>query len=424
MFAKVAVLLVFGVALAAARLSSQAEHVEQLVRSGVIDSRISNDILEDAHLDVPDLVRKYKYPFEVYNVETPDGYILELHRIPHGLDNHTSSGTRPVVFLMHGLLSSSADWVLMGPGCGLAYILAEEGYDVWMGNARGNYYSRRHRRLRPDALLSTKFWDFSWDEIGDIDLPTMIDFALEKTNKKRLHYIGHSQGTTAFWVMASLNPKYNDKIISMHALAPVAYMAHNKNLLLKVMAHYSRDISGLLKLIGVGEFMPNNQIMTWAGQKFCMDEVNIQAVCSSIMFLVGGWNSVQHNSTMLPVKLGHTPAGASVKQLVHYGQSISDRGFRRYNHGRLTNLRKYGRMSPPRYDLSKITAPVFLHYSDSDPLAEVPDVMRLFRELGRPAGLFRIRDTKFSHLDFMWAIEARPLLYDRVINLIKATNDV
>lgn len=123
---------------------------------------------------------------------------------------------------------------------------------------------------------------------------------------------------------------------------------------------------------------------------------------------------------MLPVKLGHTPAGASVRQFVHYGQSINDRRFRRYDHVWVTNRRTYGSRNPPNYNLARVTAPVFLHYSDGDPLAHVNDVFRLFNELGRPIGLFRIPQATFSHLDFVWGIDAKTLIYDRVINLIKA----
>ena len=38
-----------------------------------------------------------------------------------------------------------------------AYILADIGYDVWLGNARGNTYSRSHVSLASD---DPKFWDF------------------------------------------------------------------------------------------------------------------------------------------------------------------------------------------------------------------------------------------------------------------------
>lgn len=127
---------------------------------------------------------------------------------------------------MHGLLDSSSAWVLMGAENGLAYLLADAGYDVWMGNARGNRYSRRHITLNPDGNRRNRqrFWDFSWHEIGTIDLPTMIDFVLETTGFQKLHYIGHSQGSTSFFVMASERPEYNEKIILMQALAPVAIM--------------------------------------------------------------------------------------------------------------------------------------------------------------------------------------------------------
>lgn len=124
----------------------------------------------------------------------------------------------------------------------LAYILAEEGYDVWMGNARGNYFSRRHTRLNPDAVLSNAFWEFSWDEIGNKDLPASIDYVLRQTGRSALHYIGFSQGTTVFFVMASLRPAYNSKIISMHAMAPVAYMGYNSSPLLNALAPYARLI--------------------------------------------------------------------------------------------------------------------------------------------------------------------------------------
>ncbi|CAH1638712.1 unnamed protein product [Spodoptera littoralis] len=405
-----------------ARSSPQASNIQELFTN--VEPRYSDDIFEDANLDVPGLIKKYRYPVEIHTVITEDGYILEMHRIPHGRDaNNVPNQKKPAVFVMHGLLCSSADFVLMGPGSGLGYILAEEGFDVWMGNARGNYYSRRHVTLNPDATLSTAFWKFSYDEIGNKDLPAMIDYVLEATGEKRLHYVGHSQGTTSFFVMGAMRPEYNDKIISMHALAPVAYMAHNRNLLLNAIAPFSNNIESIAYLVGIGEFMPHTIIFTWAGEAMCRDEVVFQPICSNILFLIGGWNENQHNATMMPVIFGHTPAGSSVRQLAHYGQGIADKGFRRYDYGSaLANYREYKLFKPPPYDLSKVTTPVFLHYSDSDPLAHVQDVNRLFSELGRAIGKFRVPESTFSHIDYMYGINAKELVYDRVINLIKSMN--
>lgn len=52
----------------------------------------------------------------------------------------------------------------------------------------------------------------------------MIDYITSRTGQQRMHYVGHSQGTTAFFVMCAERPVYNDRIISAHMLAPIAFM--------------------------------------------------------------------------------------------------------------------------------------------------------------------------------------------------------
>lgn len=69
---------------------------------------------------------------------------------------------------------------------------------------------------------------FSWHEIGVYDLPANIDYILNATGQNKLFFIGHSQGTTSFFVMASERPEYNDKIAMMTALAPAAYLGNIK----------------------------------------------------------------------------------------------------------------------------------------------------------------------------------------------------
>ena len=73
---------------------------------------------------------------EEHLVTTADGYILKVIRVPGSESNPPASGKK-VVFLQHGLLCSSADWVVLGPGKSIVYLLVEAGYDVWLGNARG-----------------------------------------------------------------------------------------------------------------------------------------------------------------------------------------------------------------------------------------------------------------------------------------------
>ena len=59
-----------------------------------------------------EMVAEAGYPVETHIVATDDGYLLSVHRIPRGkLVDEVEEGARPTVFLQHGLLSSSADWV-------------------------------------------------------------------------------------------------------------------------------------------------------------------------------------------------------------------------------------------------------------------------------------------------------------------------
>ena len=88
---------------------------------------------------------------------TQDGFILQLHRIPQGQKATKSKSAKPVVFLQHGLTMDSTNWILNGPSDSLGYILADRGFDVWLGNIRGNMYSQRHIKLDPSK---DEFWDW------------------------------------------------------------------------------------------------------------------------------------------------------------------------------------------------------------------------------------------------------------------------
>nr|CAD7579268.1 unnamed protein product [Timema californicum] len=121
----------------------------------------------------------------------------------------------------------------------IGYILADAGFDVWLGNYRGNSYSNQHISLDTD---SADYWDFSWHENGFYDLPAMIDHIRSQTGQDKIYYIGHSMGTTGFFVMGSMRPEYNDKIRAMFSLAPIAYMSHMTSPFLQLISQYITEL--------------------------------------------------------------------------------------------------------------------------------------------------------------------------------------
>jgi lysosomal acid lipase/cholesteryl ester hydrolase len=157
------------------------------------------------------------YDGEVHKVLTEDGYFLRVHRLSA---KSKSVVKRQPVFLMHGILATAADFLITGPDKALGFLLADHGYDVWLGNARGSRFSTKHQNF---SKLSNEFWTFSWHEIGFYDLPAMIDYMLEVSGSPNAFFAGHSQGTTALLVTLSTRPEYNQKIIQAHLMAPSAY---------------------------------------------------------------------------------------------------------------------------------------------------------------------------------------------------------
>jgi len=70
------------------------------------------------------------------------------------------------------------DWVENSPEQADAFILAMGGYDVWLGDSRGNIFSSGHISRE---ITDLDYWVFSYEEMGLYDAPAFIDFILEKT---------------------------------------------------------------------------------------------------------------------------------------------------------------------------------------------------------------------------------------------------
>lgn len=87
---------------------------------------------------------------------TSDGYILKLFRIP-GKTSDTKKGKK-VVFFQHGILDSADCWIAHNANVAPAFQAVNAGYDVWLGNSRGNKYSHSY-----NGKVSNKdYWDYSF----------------------------------------------------------------------------------------------------------------------------------------------------------------------------------------------------------------------------------------------------------------------
>lgn len=382
------------------------DYVKEFTAIVDINNGMNEDpaVVQDADLNITELIVKYDYPVQEHRVQTDDGYILKMFRIQN---------KGPPVFLMHGLLMSADDWLTVGLKDSLAYQLASAGYEVWMGNARGNKHSRDHVSMSPDSL---QFWKFSWHEIGSYDLPAMIDYVINTTNKENLVYIAHSQGNTAFFVMCSEKPDYNNKISKMIALSPVAWTFRIKSPLVRMVAPFNIYHPLFTHVLDIYEILPRPIENFFSETPLC--EIENGLVCITILFIFCGFDYEQFNQMNAPAIFGHAPAGASIFQFVHYLQNMMSASFRKFDYGEDKNLEMYGSTEPPIYAVGNVTVPIALFYSDNDWLCDVQDVKQLESTLPNVIESYRVPFKKFNHIDFLWSRNVKELINDKILQLL------
>lgn len=297
----------------------------------------------------------------------------------------------------------------------LAYLLSDNGYDIWLGNTRGNDHSHDHKTL---SSTSKEYWNFSWHEIGYYDIPAMIDYVLEQTNSSGVYYVGHSQGTTTFTVMLATRPEYNRKIIQSHLLAPAVFMKNFPHLVKHVYNEY------LVKFFGGPEGyidVSGNSSLAFVeltANFFCQGQTPIMGFCEALMVSVCGMNvnGVQCDPRILPTLMSHLSHYASIKQAIHFMQNYQNGGFRQFDH-QGDNMKIYGSASPPSYNLKNIKAPTYIYSGSCDILVSEQDVKRLKNALANVRELKSFKN--YNHCDFNYGKNSRAVYQN---DMLKAMN--
>ncbi|XP_054260842.1 lipase 1-like [Macrosteles quadrilineatus] len=355
-------------------------------------------------------IEAHKYKGESHTVTTDDGYVLTLFRVTPAKQPAT------VVLLQHGLLASSDCWV--SDNRSLAFTLSDAGYDVWINNARGNCYSRNHTKLNPDKDKS--FWNFSWHEMGTKDVPAVIDYILKTTGQSKLHLIGHSMGTTMSFVMTSLKPEYNNKLMSLQALSPAVFLSKVTEMIgpdgmVEAMAVQYMD---QIKAADKWEMFPRKDFATNNKTQVTCDDIeeNMVDMCKDKMEMaheiLGG---------------AYFPAGQSVKTVIHFQQMgvLGNMNYFKYDTPE-ENEKIYGSKEPPSYttNFKTISVPTVLWSSEFDSLIMYKDVDDLKPLLGNLVADNRIPEECFDHLAFAFArkvacLPVRENLYKNILASLK-----
>ncbi|OXB53473.1 hypothetical protein ASZ78_017035 [Callipepla squamata] len=337
-------------------------------------------------MNISEKIQFQGYPSKEYDVLTDDGYFLSVNQIPHGRNNTGDTGSRSPVLIVHGFSLDGGDWVDNLPESSLGFILADAGYDVWIGNCRGNSWSQRHLNLSVDQ---EEFWDFSFHEMAMYDVPAMVSFILQETGQEKLFYIGHAQGNSLGFIAFSSMPHLAEKISLFIALAPLYTFHHVKGPVLKIA--FLPDT--LLKMIfGTKQLTLVGRKERAILAKTCSNMLTAE-VCENEIFLIGGYNKNNLNVSRLDVYLAHFPDYTSVKTLLHWGQT-----------------------TPPFYRIEDMTVPTALWSGGEDWVNPPLETQRL---------LFRITNIihhehfpDWNHFDHHWGRDAPQRMYKQIVNLM------
>ncbi|KAM1358689.1 hypothetical protein ACFX15_044932 [Malus domestica] len=357
------------------------------------------------------LVETQGYPCQEHKVTTEDDYILGLQRIPAGKSAGNETAAKLPVLLHHGILMDASAWLLNSPDKALAFILADNGFDVWLANSRGTVSSRGHKTLTP---LYPAYWDWSWDQLAAYDLPALFAYVNNQTGQK-LHYVGHSLGTLTP-LAAFSQGKLVNMLRSAALLAPIAYLG-------QMRSPFARTAVDAFLAQGPAFFFsfefPNRQVQQIL-QYIC---ARPGSGCSNYLTATTGPNCCLGSSS-INLFLRHTPQSTSIKNAMHLFQMVTKGNIAMYDYVfPAINIQHYNKPTPPVYNMENIPkdVPLFLSYGGRDPLSNVLDVKYLLDNLRDhdKDKLVAQYTAEYAHMDFLMAENANQVVYAPLLDFFK-----
>ncbi|CAO4380738.1 unnamed protein product [Caenorhabditis nigoni] len=378
-------------------------------------SSVAKEIEET--LDAADYIAYYGYPVERHYVTTDDGYTSEVQRIPSGRDERLIAGCskkRPIVFFMHGLFASSYTYLFNLPSQSPAFVFADAGFDVWLGNVRGTEYGMNHTTF--DAK-DPSFWNFTLYDYSHYDLRQQIEYALETTGQESLFYVGHSQGTTVMFArLAEADATWQSKIRIFFALGPTAgflkplmpFTLLEKDLLQKLIQYVLDGRFGIQPVQ-----IPKTLLSNLAD--FCSSSF-LSHLCSAGFHIATGLEKLgQVNASRLPIILSHFPSATSTLNMLHWMQIFKYHELRRLDLGAKRNMIAYGQEEAPKLDIGNIVAQTILYFSKDDRITDEVDVREIIMKQMGPGLIENYDLDHFTHSDFAIGLRATDEVYKPII---------
>lgn len=401
----------------------------------------SND--EIATSSAQEIITRSGYKYENHYVMSDDGYVTEMIRIVNPLcDRHHIK--QPPVMLLHGGTIDPTAYVwasaiqhrpevyprtaesepMTSWNRSLAFMLSNNGYDVWLIGTRGSdskneghiryknaksidlsgHSDKKHRETPVEEIIEARqFWSFTMDDIIQYEVPRQIDRVLELAGARKVLLVSYSQSTLITLTLLAEHPDYADKVHGLVSMAPVINDVGSNRL----SKYGLRMLCGYLPL-DVGITLFSEVLLTKMTRAISTKLNEHKYLRYSLIkplqnFLYG--SSAKWLTLLEPPVVGHSLMPLGFGQLKQSCQQVIAKQFQKYDYGPAENQLKYGKLKPPSVNITDIHIKHWLVVSGSrDNFAPPASVKQILNDVARPTPYRHINVEGYNHLDMVAAI--------------------
>lgn len=402
---------------------------------------VSND--DVATSSAQEIIIRSGYKYENHYVMSDDGYVTELIRIVNPLADRQHI-KQPPVMLLHGGTIDPTAYVWASPiqhkpevyprteesgpmtswNRSLGFMLANNGYDVWLVGTRGSdskneghirYKNAKSIDLSGDsdkkhieapvegALEARQFWSFTMDDIIQYEVPRQIDRVLELTGARKVLLHSYSQSTFITLTMLAEHPDYADKVHGLVSMAPVINDVGSNRL----SKYGLRMLCGYLPL-DVGITLFSEVLLTKMTRAIWVKLNEHKYLRYNLIkplqnFLYG--SSAKWLTLMEPAVIGHSLMPLGFGQLKQCCQQVIVKHYQKYDYGPVENQLKYGQLKPPKVNLTDLHIKNWMVISGSrDNFAPPASVKQILNDVEHPTPYRHINVEGYNHLDVVAAV--------------------
>lgn len=314
----------------------------------------------------------------------------------------------------------------------LAYVLSNNGFDVWLAETRGSDDDNT-RHVKTKALKNTleggnveknmtvgesvaevfkqwDYWAFTQDDIIAHEVKAQIDLVLKETGSKKLSLFTYSLSTPISLGFLSTRPEYGEKIHGFVSMAPIISGQRTNDLVRTVFQGVCPYVPDTLGKLFFTDFLLSKPVRELLVTISKPKRLRYSFIKMFINILLGP--SAQYETLLEINVLGHLLRRLSFRELKQLCQQMRSNKLQKFDYGIIKNKLIYGQVEPPVYDLSNLNLNTWIIVvAENDALSTLA-VMDYLVEIVHPKPIAKIIAPGFNHGDLFAGVEN-----DRYVNI-------